>query len=116
MTLIAGVYDIICPQGATFDSTFTYKIGGTAVNLTGFTAAMQVRTAYPASPFISLTTGSGITLGGSAGTIRVVISATSTASYKAGQFLYDLELTSASGVVTRLIQGKFTITSEVTRA
>jgi hypothetical protein len=116
MTVIAGVYDITAPQGATFDTTFTYTIGGTAVNLTGYTAAMQVRSAYAASPIISLTNVSGITLGGVAGTIRVVISATTTATYKAGQYLYDLELTSGSGVVTRLLQGKFTISPEVTRA
>lgn len=116
MTVLAGIYDIICPQGATFNNVFTYKVGGTAVNLTGYTAAMQVRTSYTASPIISLTTSSGITLGGSAGTITVNISATTTASYTSGQYIYDLELTSPSGVVTRLLQGRFTITSEVTRA
>lgn len=115
MTILAGTYDIICPQGATFSTTFTYSVGGTAVNLTGYSAAMQVRPSYTADPIISLTNSSGITLGGSAGTITVLISATNTASYKAGQYIYDLELNSG-GQVTRLLQGKFTITPEVTRA
>lgn len=116
MTLMPGNYDIICLQGATFDTIFTYSVGGTPINLTGYTAAMQVRPSYPAAPIISLTTGNGITLGGAAGTIRVQIAAGTTASYKAAQLLYDLELTSGSGVVIRLLQGRFTITSEVTRA
>jgi hypothetical protein len=38
-----ATYDIVCPQGATYDSTFTLTVGGTAQNLTGYTAAMQVR-------------------------------------------------------------------------
>jgi len=110
-----GLYDLVCPQGASFDKTFTWTIGGTAVNLTGYTAAMQVRVGFDtATTLVSLTNGSGITLGGTAGTIGVAISAAVTAGVAAGSYAYDLELYSGS-TVTRLLQGAFTVTPGVTR-
>jgi len=109
-----GIYNITCPQGATFSRTFTYSIGGTAVNLGGYTAALQVREQYDSSTVLSLTSGSGITLGGTAGTILVSVAATATAAITAGQYLYDLELTT-SGTVTRLLQGTWVHTPEITR-
>ena len=54
-----GIYNITCPQGATFSRRFTYSIGGTAVNLTGYTAAMQVRESYDEDAVVSLTSASG---------------------------------------------------------
>lgn len=111
-----GTYNITAPQGATFDRQFTLTIGGTAVNLNGYHAAMQVRETYEsATPIISLTNGTGITLGGTAGTILVEISATTMGSAEAAQYVYDLELRSGSGLITRLLEGDFTITPEVTR-
>jgi hypothetical protein len=109
-----GIYNITCPQGATFSRRFTYSIGGTAVNLGGYTAALQVREQYDTTPVLSLTSGSGITLGGTAGTIDVVVASTASAAITAGQYLYDLELTT-SGTVTRLLQGVWVHTPEVTR-
>ncbi len=110
-----GKYNITAYQGATYDLNLTWTIGGTAVNLTNYTAAMQVRTAANASTAIlSLTNGSGITLGGTAGTIDVTISSTTMGAATPGQYVYDLELNSGSAV-TRLIQGTFQIQAEVTR-
>lgn len=110
-----GTYNITCPQGATFDRTFTMSVGGTATNLTGYTAAMQVRESADASTaLISLTNGSGITLGGTAGTIGVVISSTASAAIAAGSYSYDLELNSG-GTITRLLQGSFNVIGNVTR-
>ena len=110
-----GNYDLLCPQGVTFDKTFTWSNGGTAVNLTGYTAALQVRSAYDAdTALISLTSGSGITLGGTAGTIAVVISAAVTGAVDAGSYAWDLELYSGS-TTTRLLQGAFVVSGGVTR-
>ena len=111
-------FDITINQGATFELTVTWKDStGAAINLTGYSARMQVRETYSsASTIVSLTNGSGITLGGSAGTIAILISATTTAALTAPfSGVYDLELVSASGVVTRLLQGAATVSPEVTR-
>jgi len=111
-----GDYNIKCPQGATFDRTFTISIGGSPMNLTGYTAAMQVRETYDStSTLLSLTSGTGITLGGTAGTIAVLVSSTATAAIPEGFYSYDLEITSGGGVTDRLLQGKFVVTPEVTR-
>ena len=113
-----GTYNITCPQGATFDKTFTVLQGGTAINLTGYSAAMQVRETYDsATALVSLTNGSGITLGGTAGTILVTITNAQSAAISAGAYAYDLELTSGvgAGVVTRLLQGAFIVSGNVTR-
>ena len=111
-----GVYDIVCPQGATFDRTFTYSVGGSAVDLTGYTAALQVRSGFDAgTALISLSTGgSGLVLGGTAGTITATISAAVTGAVDAGSYAYDLELYQGA-TVTRLLQGAFTVTGGVTR-
>jgi hypothetical protein len=110
-----GTYNITCPQGATWDKTFTVTIGGTALNLTGYTAAMQVRdSAGAATALISLTSSSGITLGGTAGSVGVTIASTATAALSAGSYSYDLELNSGS-TITRLLEGAFNVTGNVTR-
>ncbi len=111
-----GTYNITCPQGATFDRTFTITVNGLPMNLTGYTAAMQVRETYDSTATVlSLTSGTGITLGGTAGTIAIVASSTATSSIDEGFYQYDLEITSGGGVTDRLLQGKFVVTPQVTR-
>jgi hypothetical protein len=110
-----ATYNITAYQGATYDLNLTWAIGGTAVNLTGYTAAMQVRiNPADSATILSLTNGSGITLGGTAGTIAVAVSANTMGSATPGNYVYDLELNSG-GQVTRLLQGSFAIQAEVTR-
>ena len=110
-----AIYNITAYQGATFDFNLNWSIGGTAVDLTGYTAAMQVReTTRSSATVLSLTTGNGITLGGTAGSIAVTVPASTMASTTAGNYVYDLELTSGERV-TRLVQGGFAISGEVTR-
>lgn len=114
-----GRYDMTIWQGATFQRVFTWRVGTPAanVNLTGYTARMQLRTAAnAATPVLEATTENGrITLGGAAGTITLNLSATVTAALPANQYAYDLELVSGSGQVTRLIEGFTTVDAEVTR-
>lgn len=110
-----GYLNLICYQGATFDYLLTWKSAGSAVDLTNYTARMQVREDYTSSTAVlSLTNGTGITLGGTAGTILLAASAGTTAALAAGDYVYDLELVN-SNIVTRLVQGKFTVDPEVTR-
>ena len=115
--MAAGVYDITIEQGATFTMSLTWKDStGSPVNLTGYTARMQVRTNYEAeSTLVSLTSSGGdITLGGALGTIAVTIAATATQSLQLDEAVYDLELVNGA-TVTRLIQGRAIISREVTR-
>jgi hypothetical protein len=115
--MAATTYDILIEQGATYSQVITYKDNGVAVNLTGYTARMQVRaTLESASTLVELTTeNSRIALGGTAGTITLTIAAADTAALTSGRGVYDLELVSGSGIVTRLLQGAVTISRNVTR-
>jgi hypothetical protein len=118
---IAGLYNITCQQGATFQRQVTWTDPARdAYNLTGYTARMQVRDNVSSNTIVialSTTAGSGgtITLGGTAGTVDLLIPAANTTTLTAGQYVYDLELVSGGGVVTRLLEGNFKVTAEVTR-
>lgn len=113
-----GRYDMTIFQGASFDTTLTWKTGtpATAVNLTGYTARLQVRTSVDsASTVLELTTSNGgITLGGAAGTVALAATATATTALSAGYYVYDLELVSGA-TVTRLLEGRVSVSAEVTR-
>ena len=111
-----GRLNFTCPQGSTFQRTVTYKIEDVPVNLTGYSGRLQVRETHDATDYIvSLTNGSGITMGGSAGTIDILIADNVTANFITGDHVYDLEIESLNGTTTRLIEGRFNVTPEVTR-
>jgi hypothetical protein len=113
---MAGAYNFTIEQGATFNLLMTWRIDNVAVNLTGYTARLQARIDVDETDTIlSLTTGAGITLGGAAGTISLDQTATQTAVLPKGEYVYDLELQSSGGIVTRLLQGELNISAEVTR-
>jgi hypothetical protein len=112
-----GAFDITAYQGADFDQDFAVTQGGTALNWTNFTARMQVREAADATAtLLSLSTGgSGIVLGGTAGTIALSVTNAQSAALPSGSFAYDLELQAGDGQVTRLLQGSFNVVGNVTR-
>jgi len=104
-----GIYNITIPQGT--DQTIPFTITG--YNLTTYTAKLQARTNYGASTaFVTLTNGSGITLGD--GTFSLTFTNAQTNAMPLGQWVYDLEITSSTGKVDRVIQGSFTVTPQVT--
>lgn len=108
---------LVCPQGATFSKTLRWTSEGVPVPLSGYTAAMQVKTSYGATTaLVTLTTANGgITLGATNGEILISISASATAAFPVGDYVYDLELTKTStSTVTRLLAGTFAVTPEVT--
>lgn len=114
----AGKYQIVADQGATFSRVLTWKDStNTAINLTGYTARMHIRQEYESTSIVlTLTTENGrISLGGAAGTVTLTIDATTMAAVTAKTYVYDLELVSGAGVVTRLVMGTFTVRREVTR-
>jgi hypothetical protein len=107
-------------QGASFDYNLVWNTTEgtvtTPVNLTNWSARMQVRNSYDASEAaLSLTSGTGITLGGTAGSILIEATATQTATILAGPYVYDLEMVSPASVVTRLVEGTIIVDPEVTR-
>ena len=101
-------------------ATGAYISGGLAyapVNLTGYTAELQIRS-LPSSPDAVLTlntSNGGITITALTGNLQVHATANQTRNIDEGTYYYDIEITSVSGIVTRLAQGQVVVSPEVTR-
>ena len=108
-----ATYNATVACGSTWQRIFTWNIDSTPVNWTGYTAKMQVKEHLNSDAQFTLTNGSGITLGGSAGTVQIDISAAQSGAVVPGTYIYDLELTSGT-TVYRVLQGKLTFTGQVT--
>lgn len=100
----------------------TYTGGGVLeynqpVDLAGLTARMQIRAKLDDSAVIKelTTTNGGIIINNVSKTIQVYMSATDTATFTFQSAVYSLELISASGEVTQLINGTLALVKEVTR-
>jgi hypothetical protein len=121
--MIAGNYNILCEQGVTFTRVIAIEQPSAEdpevfepYPLTDHTARMQVRrTIESTSPLITLTTENGrISINEPDGVITIVISAADTSALTSSG-VYDLEIIDDSGNVSRVIQGTFTLSLEVTR-
>jgi len=117
--MAAGTYNATIEQGATFRLLVEWLADGSVpVDLTGYSARMQIRP-YAESDEVFLTLDSDSSNGGisfeSDWIILIEISAADTATLTQYCGVYDLELESSTGVVTRLLQGSVTISPEVTR-
>lgn len=115
---MADKYNLSIDAGATYQLVVAWKDGnGDPVNLTGYSARMKLKDTYGGTTLVSLTDSDGITLGGSAGTLAIVIADTLTATLAGTSHtkgVYDLEVESAGGVTTRILEGKWVCSPEVT--
>ena len=121
--MLAGSYNMVCEQGTTFSRQFELQYPDPedptvylVFNLTGYTARMQIRrTIESSTAMISLTTeNNGISINGAAGKVTVVMTANQTAALDSSG-VYDIELINNSGTVSRMVQGNFTLSLEVTK-
>lgn len=116
----AGNYNFTIEQNAQFLRVLTYKDPtGALVNLTGYTAKMQIKTSSNPIPLLTLTTtpdaqGNVITLGGAAGTITITINVVTLAAFTFSEARYDLLLTNPSSVPTRLLKGDVSLSPGTT--
>ena len=103
----------------TSSATGLYLSGGSAlsaIDISNYTAEMQLRSLpNDTIAVLTLDTTSGITIDGPSGTIAVHATAAQTEAIIAGPYYYDLEITSPTNVITRIIQGKLNVNAEVTR-
>lgn len=119
---MAEVKDITMDQGTDFDPTFIIRNPDKSpFNLTGYDARMMVRETYDsAEPVLSLDITNGkLDFTSTPGRIKLDIRPADTTdiafSGEAFNGVYDLEVVSPSGVVTRAAMGAFIINREVTR-
>jgi hypothetical protein len=125
----AGKYNFVVEQGSQHELSFRYKLAdGTYQNLTSFRARMSVKDhitdtayVYQATSDASADTGYNVhfVIAASQGTaantgkFTLTIPAGITAAFTFGQGVYDLELVSNGGVVSKLLEGKFKVKPQV---
>jgi len=83
------------------------------MNLAGYSAASQFRSTHDSNSVVG-TISASIT-NASAGQITLSMTSSATGAIEEGMYVYDVELTASSGAVTRILQGKVTLTPQVTR-
>lgn len=104
--------NIVIEQGSDFSATFTIKNADNSyLNLLGFTAESKMKKSYYTSTSVPLNVSFTNRPGGVI-TLSLPASVTSTLSPK--RYVYDIILTSPSGVKTRVIEGIATVTPGVT--
>lgn len=109
---MSGKHNIVAEQGATFNFNFRVETNGTPWNLSSYTFAMQVRRSTSDTNTLINVTSATMT---SQGHVSVTVSAATMADVPAGRWVYDIELTSAGNEVTRILEGRFIVTPEVTQ-
>lgn len=111
----AGKRDLYIEKGATKRMVLTLQNDDeTAINLTGYSARMQVRKRARDEDVLA-DWSSKLTLGGALGTITFLLTDAETAAIAFKQGVYDLEIESGGGETTRLLEGAVTVSEEVTR-
>ena len=110
---MAIVANLVVDQGATFNAAVDIDDdSGNTQNLTGYTVAGQIRKTYDSTSY----TAFGATVSNATGgTITISLTPTQTNALEAGRYVYDIEITSAGGVVTRVLEGQVEVTPGVTR-
>lgn len=121
--MAAGKHNFTIEQGTTTVYTLVYKYpNGNPIDLTGYSAQLQIRPTYADFTEVKYLTlsssldadGSGLIINAASGSIKIFISANKTDSLTFDDALYDLELYSGS-YVSRLLEGKFKIRKSITR-
>ena len=111
---MAAVANFNIDQGTTFSSTVTVKDStGNPLDLTGYTA-----TANMALGYASTRTRTALTIAFASdrttGDVTMSLTATQTAALEApARYVFDMDITDSSGVVTRVIEGLMTVRPNV---
>ena len=110
---MAAFTELLIEQGATFSTTVNVEdTAGAAINLFGYSASSQMRKSYYATSNTIITS----TITGSAnGEITLSMTAANTANLTPGRQVFDLLITSPTGVKTRVVEGVIVISPGVTR-
>jgi uncharacterized membrane protein YkoI len=109
---MSGKYNIVADQGATFNLNFRVETNGTAWDLSDYTFAMQVRRSSSSSTTLLNITSATMT---ALGQVSVTVSAETMNDVPAGRWVYDIELTSSGDEVTRILEGRFIVSPQVTQ-
>lgn len=103
--------NLVVDQGSEFSTTIDVTDeDGNAIDLSTFTSAGQIRKHYTSLTSVSFTTTST-----ASGILTISLGSNTSDQMEPGRYVYDVELTSNTGSVTRILEGIVTITPSVTR-
>jgi hypothetical protein len=104
--------NISIDQGSTFSSTVSVEDSvGEPFDLTDYTARAQMRKTYRSTKVFDF--DAGIT-SPSIGEIILKMPASQTSKLKSGRYVYDVEVVSPDGEVTRVVEGQIELMPRVT--
>ena len=105
--------NLVVDQGSTFNSNITVlEATGEDLTLEGYSVQAQIRKTYTSTTAIDFATEISDP---EAGIITIKLDPATTGSLKPGRYVYDVEITSPSEDVTRVIEGQLEVTPRVTR-
>ena len=104
--------NLILDQGSDFNSTIDVAgADGNSLDLSTYTLRGQIRKSYLSSTAVDFNTSRGA----NTGELQISLTSTQTGNMKAGRYVYDIEIESAGGTVTRVVEGQLEVTPRVTR-
>ncbi len=115
---MSNVLNIDIYQGATFKRVLTLTEATVPINLTGYSIAGQIRPGYNNSTLIASFDFTIRNQGTSPGVVDMSLDADVLIALDLKDdkvYFYDVEITSGSGEVTRIMQGEATVKPEVTK-
>jgi hypothetical protein len=113
----SNVYDILVDQGATLSRAMFLKTSSKSpISLDGYSGRMHIRDYVTSSVIIeTLTTENGqMTITPASGRVDILLSPAETAALAVKKYVYDIELESPEGEVTKVLSGKLTVRAEIT--
>ena len=111
---MAIIQNITIDQDCDYTETLTIKDStGTVVDLTNETITSTLRKTYSSSTKHDFTTAK---VSATDGTCSITMTDTVTATLDEGRYVWDLTTTDSSGLITRRIEGRATVTPSVTRS
>lgn len=109
---MAQIQNIYIDQGTTFSLSLVVNDQfGDAKDLTGYTAAAQMRKSYYTSTAIDFTADISLPEDGE---VTISLTAEETSSIKAGRYVYDIEISNEDETL-RVLEGIVVVNPEVTK-
>lgn len=103
--------NLVIDQGSSFNVSIDLaNEDDDPINLTGYTGASEIRKHYTSTTSTPFT----VTVY-AAGSVDLSLTPAQTADLVSGRYLYDVELTSSGGIVTRVVEGIVTVNPQITR-
>ena len=111
---MASISNLYIDQGSTYSNIITVASStGSALDLTNYTVASQIRKSYGSSTAYDFTAS---VYNAVEGKVRLQLTSTESSAIPAGRYLYDIEITNTiTSAKTRILEGIVVVTPEITQ-